>query len=70
MSPGFGRASTSQQHEATVAHLRAGGGEREVDLIVVRGDDRVVGIELKLARTIGDNDVRHLRWLREQIGRA
>jgi predicted AAA+ superfamily ATPase len=51
-----------------VAHLRTGGGEHEVDLIVVRGDDRVVGIEVKLARTIGDDDVRHLRWLRDQIG--
>ena len=58
----------AQHSEASIAHLRTGGGEHEVDLIVVRGDDRVVGIEVKLARDVGDHDVRHLHWLRSQIG--
>ena len=34
----------------------------------MRADQRVVAIEVKLGRTIGDDDVRHLRWLREQLG--
>ena len=58
----------AQSSEATVSHLRTKGGEREVDLIVVRDDQRIVGIEIKLARTVDDADVRHLRWLRDQIG--
>jgi len=35
---------------------------------VARDDQRVVAIEVKLTRTVDDDDVRHLRWLREQIG--
>ena len=58
----------AQGAEATVGHLRTKAGEREIDLIVERGDGRVVAVEVKLARTIGDGDVRHLRWLRDQIG--
>ncbi|CAN5131440.1 hypothetical protein BH20ACT8_BH20ACT8_05800 [soil metagenome] len=58
----------AQSAEATVRHFRANAGEHEVDLIVERGDRRVVAIEVKLARTVNDHDVRHLRWLRERIG--
>lgn len=60
--------ASAQLAEATVSHLRTRGGEREVDLIVARADQRVVAIEVKLARSIDDDDARHLRWLREQIG--
>ena len=58
----------AQTAEASVSHLRMAAGEREVDLIVERGDGRVVAIEVKLARNVGDADVRHLLWLRERIG--
>lgn len=58
----------AQSAEASVSHLRTRGGEHEVDLIVARDDQRVVAIEVKLTRAVDDNDVRHLRWLREQIG--
>ena len=59
----------AQAAEATVMHLRTRApNEREVDLIVSRPDGRVVAIEIKLARTIGDDDVRHLLWLRDRIG--
>ena len=51
-----------------MAHLRTMGGEREVDLIVVRGDGRVVALEVKLSATIEERDVRHLRWLHGQLG--
>lgn len=58
----------AQAAEAHVAHLRTMSGEREVDLIVERSDGRVVAIEVKLARNVGDGDVRHLRWLGAQLG--
>jgi uncharacterized protein len=58
----------AQAAEARVLHCRTRGGEHEVDLVVVRGDERVVGIEVKLSATVTDPDVRHLRWLREQLG--
>lgn len=58
----------AQAGEARVGHLRTAGGEHEIDLVVERSDGRVVAVEVKLARTIGDGDVRNLRWLRERIG--
>ena len=58
----------AQQNEARVHHLRTHGGEREIDLIVERGDGRVVALEVKLSSTPHDRDVRHLRWLAEHLG--
>lgn len=58
----------AQDAEATVGHLRTFSGEHEVDLIVRRGDGRVVAIEVKLAPTVDDADVRQLRWLEGRIG--
>lgn len=58
----------AQAAEARVRHMRSYGGEREIDLIVERDDGRVVALEVKLTRTATDDDVRHLRWLRTQLG--
>lgn len=58
----------AQAAEARVHHLRTRRGEHEVDFIVVRDDGRVVALEVKLAATVGDDDVRHLTWLRDQLG--
>ena len=58
---------SAQAAEAKVSHLRTNGGEREVDLVVEGVDGRVIGIEVKLAATVTDADVRHLRWLRDKI---
>jgi len=58
----------AQAAEAQVRHLRLQGGRQEIDLIVERGDQRVIAIEVKLSSTVNDSDVRHLLWLREQIG--
>jgi hypothetical protein len=58
----------AQDHEAQVAHFRAWDGGREIDLIVERADGRVVAIEVKLARTVTDGHVRHLRWLHDRLG--
>lgn len=53
---------------ASLAHLRMRGGQREVDLIVVRDDGRFLALEVKLARTVRESDVRSLLWLRERLG--
>ena len=58
----------AQAAEATVGHLRTGNGDHEVDLVVVRDDGKVVAIEVKLAATVNDRDVRHLRWLADTLG--
>ncbi len=58
----------AQAAEATVKHLRTRADLREIDLIVERGDHRVVAMEVKLTRRVVDRDVRHLRWLADQIG--
>ena len=58
----------AQAAEARTAHLRLHGGQREIDLIVERADGGVVAIEVKLAATVDDADVRHLHWLRDEIG--
>ncbi len=58
----------AQRAEATTGHLRTFSGNREVDLIVEAQDKRVVAIEVKLKRTIRDDDVRNLRWLQSAIG--
>lgn len=58
----------AQASEMTVRHLRTSRGEHEVDLLAVRDDGRVVALEVKLARDVGDRDVRHLKWLAERLG--
>lgn len=58
----------AQAAEAEVFHLRTRGGDHEVDFIVVGPGRRVLAIEVKLARTVTDDDVKHLHWLRRQLG--
>lgn len=58
----------AQRAEARTGHLRTFSGHREIDLIVEAQDKRVVAIEVKLKRTIKDDDTRNLRWLQEAIG--
>ena len=59
----------AQAGEAEVKHLRTKGGRHEVDLIVERPDGGVLALEVKLAGTVSDDDVKHLLWLRERMGR-
>ncbi|MFT4187527.1 MAG: DUF4143 domain-containing protein [Aeromicrobium sp.] len=54
--------------EAEVGHLRSADTSREVDLIVEDRGLRVVAIEVKLAGTVTDHDVRHLNWLGDELG--
>jgi len=59
----------AQAAEADVFHYREYGGDHEIDLIVEGADRRVLAIEVKLAAVIDDEDVRHLAWLRDRLGR-
>ena len=58
----------AQAAEANVHHFRTHSGVHEVDLIVVRDDQRAVAVEVKLTAAVQDDDVRHLLWLRETLG--
>ncbi|MGD9571472.1 MAG: ATP-binding protein [Thermoleophilia bacterium] len=58
----------AQRSEARVGHLRTRGGEQEIDLIVERGDGRVLAMEVKLATVPAEHDLRGLRWLAGRIG--
>lgn len=58
----------AQSAEASVRHLRTRDGRQEIDLIVERPDQRVVAVEVKLGSTVNDDDVKHLLWLRAQLG--
>ena len=59
----------AQANEARVRHLRTFNGRHEVDLIVERDDGKVLAIEVKLGATVSDDDVKHLHWLKAEIGR-
>lgn len=57
----------AQGAEARTAHLRTWSGDREIDLIVERGR-QILAIEVKLGQTPDERDVRHLLWLRNELG--
>ncbi|MCL2489720.1 MAG: DUF4143 domain-containing protein [Propionibacteriaceae bacterium] len=57
----------AQAAEASVSHMRLSGGDREIDLLVEGVDGQLLGIEVKLAATVTNADVRHLVWLRDQL---
>ena len=54
--------------DAGVGHLRTRNGDHEVDLVAEAPDGRLVAFEVKLARDVTDHDVRHLTWLRREVG--
>lgn len=58
----------AQAAEAAVGHLRTRNGDHEVDLVVARDDGKVLAIEVKLASTVDDRDLTHLRWLGGNLG--
>ena len=58
----------AQHAEARVAHFRSENARQEVDLIVERGDGRIVAMEVKLSGVVRDDDVAHLHWLQERLG--
>jgi hypothetical protein len=53
---------------ARAMHFRDGQGRHEIDLIIERGDGKVLAVEVKLGETVTRNDLKQLNWLRSQIG--
>ncbi|MDR1354955.1 MAG: DUF4143 domain-containing protein [Propionibacteriaceae bacterium] len=51
-----------------VSHIRTKHGEHEVDLVAHAPDGRLIAFEVKLGAVASDNDVRHLVWLKKQLG--
>lgn len=58
----------AQAAEARVYHCRTMGGRQEIDGIIERRDQRIVGVEIKLTPSVTDADVRHLNWLQRELG--
>lgn len=58
----------AQACEATVNHLRTRDGDHEIDLIVERDDGRILAVEVKLVADPDPGDLKHLHWLRVQLG--
>ncbi len=58
----------AQVSDAEVFHLRTKRGEHEVDLIVQGPNQELLAIEVKLTGAVGDDDVKHLLWLRQRLG--
>jgi predicted AAA+ superfamily ATPase len=57
----------AQVHGARVGHLRVRDGRHEIDAVVDDGSG-VVAFEVKLAQDVDDRAVRHLLWLKDQLG--
>ncbi|MDR3228571.1 MAG: DUF4143 domain-containing protein [Puniceicoccales bacterium] len=55
-------------NRASVSYFRTQNGDREVDIIVQK-KRRIVALEVKLSPTVRDADVRHLVWLKTQLGK-
>lgn len=53
---------------AKAMHFRDSRGLHEVDLIIEREDGKVLALEIKLANTVQDKDLKQLKWLRAQLG--
>ena len=50
------------------SHLRTAGGDQEIDLVADLPDGSVIAFEVKLSRTVGIADARHLMSLRDRLG--
>ncbi|MBU4335096.1 MAG: DUF4143 domain-containing protein [Actinobacteria bacterium] len=59
----------AQATDADVHHLRTKNSAHEVDFIVTgRGERTTVAFEVKVSPTVNPDDVRHLHWLKAQMG--
>ena len=58
----------AQAAEARTGRLRLRSGQHEVDLVVERADGKDLAVEVKLAASVTDVDVKHLNSLRSVLG--
>ncbi|MDR1188812.1 MAG: DUF4143 domain-containing protein [Bifidobacteriaceae bacterium] len=56
------------QSRTKLFHLRDSNGRHEVDLLLERPGGRVVGVEVKASSSVTKTDVKHLMWLRDELG--
>lgn len=63
----LGVRTLAQANRASVGDLRTMGGRQEIDLVVTGSAGQLLAIEVKLASSIQNADVKHLLWLREQL---
>lgn len=59
--------AAAESMAASVSHLRTRNGDHEIDLVVEGLEGELVGVEVKLAAFVEDQDVRHLLWFREKF---
>ncbi|RJO78768.1 ATP-binding protein [Nocardia panacis] len=58
----------ARDNEAHLQHLRTRNGDHELDFIITGPGGRIVAIETKLAATVDEQDLTHLRWLKSKVG--
>ena len=58
----------AQAADAQLFHFRTPNGNHEVDFVVAGHDGSLVAVEVKLANAIDDDDTRHLRWIKTELG--
>lgn len=58
----------AQAAEAVVQHIRTSRGDHEIDFLLHRNDGTNIAVEVKLTGAPDSSDVRHLLWLKEQLG--
>jgi len=58
----------AQALEASGAHLRMKTGDHEIDFLVEGSDGQTLAIEVKLTQMPPERDVRHLLWLKAELG--
>jgi predicted AAA+ superfamily ATPase len=56
------------ESEPTLFHLRTEQGRHEVDIVIEFASGKVFAIEVKASSGPGLNDIKHLQWLREELG--
>lgn len=54
--------------EIRLYHLRTEQGRHEVDLVAEVPGHRVIGMEVKASSAPNKDDIRHLQWLRDELG--
>ena len=57
------------EHSPRLFHVRDANGRHEVDILIEFEDGRVIAVEVKADSAPGPDAARHLRWLRDGLGR-
>jgi predicted AAA+ superfamily ATPase len=55
-----------EEQETSLYHYREWGGKHEIDF-VIENNNEIIGIEVKAGSNITKDDLRHLKWFKENI---